>query len=135
MEAIKQVWDYLIAIGFLPQAIVMALAAYGLGRWYYGINDLYLKNTALDENNTDTEKAQKAKDTNKALKIIKAVPILVGIIVTVAMQYKPNRIPADFIIGTCLGVAHAFMGVMLYDVLIEFKIFQKLEAKFIKTGE
>jgi len=133
METFTEVWAYLIAIGFLPMAAVMALATYGLGRWYYGINDFFLKEVSIK---TDTPEAiEKAKALNKALKVIKLLPIIVAIFVTVAMQWKPDRKAHDIIVSLCLGIAHSFIGVTLYETLIEFKIFKVLEAKFIKTGE
>jgi hypothetical protein len=133
MEELTKVWNYLIAIGFLPLAIVMSLAAYGLARWYYGINDFFLKAVAIT---TDTpENIQKSKDLNNALKVIKALPIIVGMIVTIAMQAKEGNRFADYVISACLGIAHAFMAVTLYETLIEFKIFKQIEAKFITTKE
>lgn len=133
MDELTKVWNYLLAIGFLPLAIVMSLAAYGIGRWYYGINDFFLKSTAIT---TDTpENAQKAKELHAALKIIKALPIIIGVVVTVAMQYKPGNKVADYVISMCLGIAHAFMAVTLYETLIEFKVFKTIEAKFIKSAE
>jgi hypothetical protein len=133
MEEANKVIAYLLAIGLLPLAIAMSLAAYGLSRWYYGINDIYLKETAIK---TDTvENADKAKKLSNALKIIKLIPILVGIGVTVAMQFEAPARTAAVIISTCLGVVHAFIGVTAYELLIEFRIFKIIEAKFIKTGE
>ena len=127
MEEFKQVWQYLIAIGFLPLAVCMSFAAYGLGRWWYGINDISLKENAVKMGSDE------AKALNHALKIIKLMPIIVGICVTGAMTWKPERVTHDYVIAFCLGIAHAFMGVTAYETAVEFKFIQKIEAKFIKV--
>lgn len=133
MEDLTKVWNYLLAIGFLPLAIVMSLATYGLGRWYYGINDFFLKSTALTT--TTPEGLQKANEVSNALKIIKTLPILVGMVVTIAMQQQEGYRLSNYIISGCLGIAHAFIAVTLYETLVEFKVFKAIEAKLIKAQE